>query len=82
MAWKEKPIQKLYWSIGEVCAELHVAASLIRFWCKQFGLLHKRNHHNDRMFTEADRITLREIYFLLKVEKYTIPGAKRKMHII
>lgn len=39
MPYKEKPIEKLYYSIGEVAQSLDVNVSLIRFWEKQFSIL-------------------------------------------
>ena len=39
MPYKEKPIEKLYYSIGEVAQSLDVNVSLIRFWEKQFAQL-------------------------------------------
>ena len=38
MPYKEKPIEKLYYSIGEVAQSLDVNVSLIRFWEKQFDI--------------------------------------------
>ena len=37
MPWKEKTIEKLYWSIGEVAEQLGVNTSLIRYWEKELG---------------------------------------------
>ena len=34
MPYKEKPIEKLYYSIGEVAKTLNVNVSLVRFWEK------------------------------------------------
>jgi DNA-binding transcriptional MerR regulator len=39
MPYKEKPLEKLYYSIGEVAKELNVNVSLIRFWEKEFEIL-------------------------------------------
>lgn len=72
-------IKKTYYSMGNICTELKVSASKIRFWCKEFHLEHKRNGHNNRKFTEEDRNTIHEIYFLLVEEGFTIRGAKKKL---
>jgi transposase-like protein len=39
MPYKEKPIIKKYFTIGEVAKELGVATSLIRFWETQFDFI-------------------------------------------
>jgi murein DD-endopeptidase MepM/ murein hydrolase activator NlpD len=50
MPYKEKTIEKLYWSIGEVAEQLGVNTSLIRYWEKEFGTLRpKRTGKGDRL---------------------------------
>ena len=39
MPYKEKPIEKLYYSIGEVADIFDVNVSLLRFWEKEFDIL-------------------------------------------
>ncbi len=39
MPLKEKPIEKLYYSIGEVATMFEVNVSLLRFWEKEFDIL-------------------------------------------
>ena len=52
MPYKEKPIEKLYYSIGEVAKILNVNVSLVRFWEKEFDILQpKKNKKGNRMFT-------------------------------
>jgi hypothetical protein len=48
MPWKEKTIEKLYWSIGEVAEQLGVNTSLIRYWEKEFGKLAPKAHRQRR----------------------------------
>lgn len=76
---KDEPIQKIYWTVGELAAELHVSWSLIHFWMKQFHVEVKRSHKNWRMFNAKDCERMREIYYLVKVEGFTLKGAKRKL---
>ncbi len=77
MAWKEKEIEKLYYSIGEVATMLEVNASLIRYWETQFDILKPRkNGKGDRFFTKDDIATLRLIYHLVRDKGYTLEGAK------
>lgn len=80
ITFSEEPIKKLYCTIGELAKELGIASSAIRYWCKEFCVPVHRSHitHN-RLFTEADRIMIREIYFLLYTEGFTLKGAKRKL---
>lgn len=80
MPYKEKPIEKLYYSIGEVAQSLDVNVSLIRFWEKQFDILQpKKNKKGNRMFTAADFENLKLIYHLVKVRGFTLEGAKNKL---
>ena len=81
MAYTEKPIKKLYFSISEVSKLLHESESAIRFWCTQFSLDVRKSRHGWRQFREEDIIELREIKYLLRVEQYTIRGAKQKFAI-
>lgn len=77
---KGKTIERMYWSIGEIAATLNVNPSLIRFWEKEFEVLRpKKGHTGNRQFTRDDIATLREIHRLVKVELYTIAGARRKL---
>jgi DNA-binding transcriptional MerR regulator len=39
MPYKEKPIEKLFYKIGEVADMFAVNVSLIRFWEKEFEIL-------------------------------------------
>ena len=80
MPYKEKPIEKLYYSIGEVAQSLDVNVSLIRFWEKQFDILQpKKNKKGNRMFTAADFEILKLIYHLVKERGFTLEGAKNKL---
>ncbi|MFN8323054.1 MAG: MerR family transcriptional regulator [Chitinophagales bacterium] len=80
MAWKEKEIEKLYYSIGEVAEMLHVNASLIRYWEKEFDTLNpKKNSKGDRLFTKDDIEKLKIIYHLVRDKGYTLEGAKLQL---
>ncbi len=77
MAWKDKEIEKLYYSIGEVAEMLDVNASLLRYWENQFDILKpKKNAKGDRFFTKEDIETLKIIYHLVREKGYTLDGAK------
>lgn len=73
-------IQKKYYSIGEVAEILDVNASLIRFWESEFPQISPRkNKKGNRVFTPEDIEVLKQIYFLVKVKKFTLEGAREKL---
>ncbi len=77
MAYKEKEIEKLYYSIGEVSDMFNVAPSLIRFWESEFDLIKpKKNRKVNRQFTKEDIDHVRTIYHLVKEKGFTLQGAK------
>ena len=77
MPYKEKEIEKQYYSIGEVAAMFEVAPSLIRFWETEFEQLKpKKSKKGNRQFTPKDIETLRTVYHLVKERGYTIQGAR------
>ena len=78
--YKEKPIEKLYYSIGEVAKIFGVNSSLVRFWEKEFDIIKpKKNKKGNRMFTQKDLDNLRIIYHLVKERGFTLQGAKKKL---
>jgi DNA-binding transcriptional MerR regulator len=80
MPYKEKPIEKLYYSIGEVSKMLEVPVSTVRFWENEFDILKPmKNKKGNRMFTPGDIRNLKIIHHLLKEEGMTLPGAKKKL---
>ena len=80
MPYKEKPVTKLYYSIGEVSKMFDVNTSLIRFWEKEFDILKpKKNKKGNRLFTQKDVDSLKVIYHLVKERGYTLDGAKKKL---
>ncbi|GAB3201294.1 DNA-binding transcriptional MerR regulator [Pontibacter aydingkolensis] len=77
MPYKEREIEKQYYTIGEVAEMFDVAASLIRFWETEFEQLRpKKNKKGNRQYTAKDIETLRTIYHLVKERGYTIQGAR------
>lgn len=80
MPYKEKKIEKLYYSIGEVAKMFDVSNSLIRFWENEFDILQPRkNRKGDRLFTKDDIDNLKIIYHLVKEQGFTLDGAKKKL---
>ena len=77
MPYKEKVIEKKYFSIGEVAEMLDVATSLIRFWETEFDIIKpKKNRKGNRQFTREDIENVKLIYHLVKEKGYTLQGAK------
>lgn len=76
----EHEIEKLYFSISELSEILHVSATAIRFWEEKFGIFVTRRSRGRRSFSKKEVDKFKQIYQLLKVEGYTIPGAKRKLN--
>lgn len=77
MAYKEKEIEKLYYSIGEVAEMFAVAPSLIRFWESEFDIIKpKKNRKGNRQFTKEDIDNVGLIYHLVKERGFTLQGAK------
>ncbi len=77
MPYKAKPIEKKYFTIGEVAKELGVATSLIRFWESQFDFIKpKKNSKGNRKFTQDDLKKIKMVYHLVKEKGYTLQGAQ------
>jgi DNA-binding transcriptional MerR regulator len=70
--------EKLYYSIGEVAKMFGVNTSLIRYWEKEFGKWIKphRSKSGSRYYTNDNIDQIRVVYELVKVEGYTLQGAK------
>jgi DNA-binding transcriptional MerR regulator len=80
MAYKEKEIEKLYYSIGEVAEIFNVAPSLIRFWESEFEIIKpKKNRKGNRQFTKEDIDNVRTIFHLVKEKGFTLQGAKEML---
>lgn len=77
MPYKEKEIEKKYFTIGEVAEELGVATSLIRFWEGEFDIIKpKKNRKGNRQFTKEDIKNVKLIYYLVKERGFTLQGAR------
>jgi DNA-binding transcriptional MerR regulator len=78
--YKEKKVEKLYYSIGEVAEMFNVNTSLIRFWEKNFDIIkpHK-NKKGNRFFTKEDIENLKLIHHLVKEQRLTLEGTRKKL---
>ncbi len=80
MPYKEKQIEKLYFTISEVAKQFNVATSLIRFWETEFDILKpKKTTKGNRLYTKKDIVNFSLIYHLVKEKGYTLDGAKKKL---
>jgi DNA-binding transcriptional MerR regulator len=77
---ENQTLSKLYYSIGEVASMLQVNASLLRFWEKEFNLtVSKKNKKGNRLFSVKEIEQIQRIYQFVKVEGYTLDGAKKAL---
>lgn len=75
-----KELNKLYYTIGEVAEMFDVNHSLIRFWEKEFTIIQpKKNKKGNRLFTPKDIENFNKIYNLVKIQGFTLEGAKKEL---
>ena len=80
MPYKEKEIEKMYFTISEVAKQFKVAPSLIRFWETEFEILKPRKTaKGNRLYSKKDIENFSLIYHLVKEKGYTLDGAKKKL---
>jgi len=80
MPYKERKVEKLYYTIGEVAEMFNVNTSLIRYWEKEFDIIKpKKNKKGNRLFTQKDIDNFHIIYHLVKERGMTLKGAQKKM---
>jgi len=73
-------MEKIYYSIAEVAKMFDVNHSLLRFWEDEFDqLTPKRNAKGTRFYTVDDIEMIKQIHYLLRVQKLTIAGAKERL---
>lgn len=76
----EDGLTKLYYTIGEVSTMFGVNASLIRFWDKEFDIITpKKNKKGNRLFTPKDIKNFNKIYDLVKIQGFTLEGARKAL---
>lgn len=72
--------KKIYYSISEVCAQTGLEPHVLRYWESEFSQLRpKKNRAGNRAYRDKDIEVIRFIRHLLYEEKFTIPGAKKKL---
>jgi DNA-binding transcriptional MerR regulator len=79
MPYKEKEIEKMFYSIGEVAEIFHVNTSLLRFWEKEFSTILdlSKDSRGNRQYTAQDISKIRILHNLVKEQGYTLEGAKK-----
>jgi DNA-binding transcriptional MerR regulator len=78
--YKEKKIEKVFYSIGEVAEMFNVKTSLIRFWEKEFDVIKpKKNKKGNRFFTREDIDNFHLIFHLVKERGMTLKEAQMKL---
>ena len=71
---------KVYYSISEVCGRTGLEPHVLRYWESEFPQLRpKKNRAGNRAYREKDIQLIEFIKYLLYEEKFTIPGAKKKL---
>ena len=80
MPYKEREINKMYYTMGEVSAMFDVNQSLIRYYEREFDILQpKKNKKGNRYFTPEDVENLKIIFHLIRDKGYTLAGAKEHL---
>jgi DNA-binding transcriptional MerR regulator len=80
MPYREKEIERRYYSISEVAEMFEVNPSLIRFWEKEFPFLQpKKDRKGARKFTDKDIATIKAIHHLVKRRGFTLEGARNHL---
>jgi DNA-binding transcriptional MerR regulator len=73
-------LKKAYYSISEVCSLTGLEPHVLRYWESEFPQLRpKKNRAGNRAYRQKDIDVVNYIKFLLYDEKFTIPGAKKKL---
>jgi len=69
-----------YYSISEVSRMTGLEAYVLRYWEKEFPVLHPRkNRGGNRLYTPTDIELINRIHHLRTREKLTIAGARTKL---
>lgn len=75
-------MQKLYYSIKEVCDIIDEEQHILRYWEKEFSSLKpKKNRAGNRIYSEKDIEMLKRIKVLLRDDKLSVKQAKEQLHI-
>jgi|GEM_PF-6915202 len=80
-SWFNREITRVQSTIGQLSIDLGVETSCIRYWIQEFDLdkMIKRNKRGDRRFNQKAAETIRRIHWLIKVQGFTIDGARHAL---
>ena len=71
-------IKKLYYAIGEDSGRTGLETHVLRYWEPEFEqLTPRKNRAGRRIYTVEDIAVVERIQHLLRVERYTIEGARQ-----
>ncbi len=74
--------ERMYYSIAEVSEETQLKPYVLRFWEKEFPMLHpKKNRAGKRTYQRKDIEAVMRIKHLLYKEGYTIEGARTRLRM-
>ncbi len=77
-----EPIEKKYYTIGEVANLFGVSTSLIRYWEKHFKQLRPQTSKRGvRKYTPEDLQQFKKVFQLVKEQGHTIKGAQEALKI-
>lgn len=77
---KQNGNDKRYYSISEVARMTSLEPYVLRYWEKEFAMLHPRkNRGGNRLYTTGDIELINRINHLRKQEKLTIEGTRAKL---
>ena len=80
MALKKDKNLKLFYSISEVAQMFDVNESTLRFWEKEFDIIHPRKtEKGTRYYKQEDIDAVRLVYHLVKERGPTLAGARQKL---
>ena len=75
--------EKLYYKIGEVSQYTGVEPYVLRYWESEFKIISPlRTNSKQRLYRKRDLELILEVKKLLYREKFTIAGAKKRLHEI
>jgi DNA-binding transcriptional MerR regulator len=80
MPYKETKVEKIFFTIRDLAQEFHVKPHTIRFWDDEFEITKEdKDPYVTRRYSIKERELFIRIHHLLRTEKMTIAGAKKKM---
>ena len=75
-------LTKLYYTIGEVADFFDVSTSLLRYWETQFKSIKPiKDRSGNRRYRVQDIESIQKIYQLVKVQGFTLEGAKKHLSV-